>query len=181
MCSLYPCSLNIMYFSWFSVLFEPMNGIIAYMSKHLNIMMTSDENLMMMFDASFNPGVNPDSITIGSTKKLNWRCIHDNRHVFSMSPLNLVNQGYRCPACLGNICITGVNDIATEHPRLARLFDSNANNVKPSMITSHGRASTVRDEHGRKINPSWILMVVSIVQEGRFLRVSMMSPRCILN
>lgn len=137
-------------------MFEPMNGIIAYMARHLNIMMTSDENLMMMFDASLNPGVNPDSIAAGSAKKLNWRCIHDNRHVFSMSPSNLVNQGYRCPACLGNICITGVNDIATEHPRLARLFDSNANNVKPSMITSHGRAAAIRDEHGRKINPSWI-------------------------
>lgn len=100
-----------------------MNGIIICM-KH--IMITSDENLMAMFDESLNYGVNPDSITIGSTKKLNWCCIHDNMHVFSMSPLNLVHQGYRCPACLGNVCITGVNDLATEHPRLARLFDYNA-------------------------------------------------------
>lgn len=54
-------------------------------------MMISDESLMMLFDASLNPGVNPDSIAAGSAKKLNWRCIHDNRHVFSMSPLSCMH------------------------------------------------------------------------------------------
>jgi len=72
------------------------------------------------FDAS--------TVTAGSSKKLPWQC--SKGHEWSALVVDRAN-GVGCPYCSGLLTQTGVNDLLTTHPDLAReaLFD--ASTIKP--------------------------------------------------
>lgn len=64
-----------------------------------------------------NNGLSPSNITIGSNKKIWWRC--EKGHEWKASISNRV-RGTNCPYCSGRYAISGTNDFATIHPELMR-------------------------------------------------------------
>lgn len=63
-------------------------------------------------------------LTKGSSKKVEWKCRQNHRYFSTVC--NRAIHGTGCPACNGgNVLISGVNDLATKFPELAKeaLFD----------------------------------------------------------
>jgi hypothetical protein len=58
---------------------------------------------------------------IGTGKKLNWKCIKGHRYAATLA--NRVNQKSGCPYCSGHKVLSGFNDLATTHPKLAQQAD----------------------------------------------------------
>ena len=63
-------------------------------------------------------GWDPKTVTIGSGKKLQWTC--SKRHIWSASTDTRV-KGYGCPFCSGLLAEPGKTDLATTHPKIAKL------------------------------------------------------------
>ncbi len=62
-------------------------------------------------------GWDPTTVTSGTDRKINWKCIQGHRwkaSVYSRSKL-----GIGCPTCSGRILNPGVNDLASVNPKLA--------------------------------------------------------------
>ena len=74
-------------------------------------------------------GWDPRSISIGSSRKLEWQCPHG--HIWSATVHNRV-KGSGCPFCSGLRPIAGTNDLATTHPDLA----SQAHGWDPSTVSA---------------------------------------------
>ena len=79
-----------------------------------------------------NGTLNPSNIVPGYNKKVWWRCekgheweaIVDNRY-----------RGRGCPGCSSRLLITGVNDLTTVNPELAKEWHPTKNgNLKPNMV-----------------------------------------------
>jgi hypothetical protein len=72
--------------------------------------------------------VDPRTISMGTHRKLKWKC--SKGHIY----LNTVNartsQNQNCPFCSGKQVLAGFNDIATTHPELAsQIYEGNAEHV----------------------------------------------------
>lgn len=62
-----------------------------------------------------------DHVTHSSHKALVWKCMRDPRHgTYTMSANQRVRMGQGCPACVNRKVVTGVNDIASTNPHMAR-------------------------------------------------------------
>lgn len=72
--------------------------------------------------------IKPDTVTIGSTKKLLWICLKE--HEFEASVSNRVKKR-GCPYCAGKKILPGFNDLQTLYPLLAKEFDKEKNKVHP--------------------------------------------------
>ena len=66
-------------------------------------------------------GWDPESITLGSSKKLSWKCI--KQHTWDAPVSNRALQGTGCPYCAGKKVMKGDNDLASEHPELINQCD----------------------------------------------------------
>jgi hypothetical protein len=67
-------------------------------------------------------GWNPTTVMPGSGRKLKWRCIQD--HTFSQAVNNRTGpQKQGCPVCAGKQTVTGINDLATKFPEIAKEAD----------------------------------------------------------
>lgn len=74
-----------------------------------------------------------DEVFAKSNKKYWWLC--DKGHSFDMSPNNRSIQRCSCPYCSGQRLLKGFNDLATIHPNIAKEWDYNLNENKPSDYT----------------------------------------------
>jgi len=63
-------------------------------------------------------GWNPSEFTVGSGKKVSWKCT--NGHVWDAAIAQRVSQKTKCPYCSNYKALPGYNDLATTHPELAR-------------------------------------------------------------
>ncbi|MDB4682423.1 zinc-ribbon domain-containing protein [Synechococcus sp. AH-551-A10] len=61
-------------------------------------------------------GWDPSKVTFGSGKKMNWIC--DKGHKYKQRVYGAIKYG--CPVCAGQEIQSGVNDLATTHPALAK-------------------------------------------------------------
>lgn len=61
---------------------------------------------------------NPQTISAGSHKRVNWKC--PIGHVSDQVVKNRTLQGFGCSYCSGKRVLKGFNDLATTHPALAR-------------------------------------------------------------
>lgn len=64
-------------------------------------------------------GWDPSQYSIGSGKKLSWRCLQG--HVWDSTIATRVSQQTNCPVCSNKKVLVGYNDLATTHPELAEL------------------------------------------------------------
>lgn len=79
-----------------------------------------------------NGDLAPSTITIGSERKIWWKC--DKGHEWEASPTNL-SRGPRCPYCNNKKILEGYNDLATINPELAKEWNYEKNgDLKPSMV-----------------------------------------------
>jgi DNA-directed RNA polymerase subunit RPC12/RpoP len=60
-------------------------------------------------------GWNPESVTAGSSKRMEWRC--ESGHVWSAVVYSRLRNG--CPICAGRKVQVGLNDLVTTHPEIA--------------------------------------------------------------
>ncbi len=98
--------------------------------------------LLKAWDWDKNGSLTPDDVTIGSDKKIWWKC--DNGHSYSRSPYLILSKGQKeCPYCSGYYVTKGVNDLATLRPDLALEWDYEAN----GSLTP----DTVKAKSGQKV------------------------------
>lgn len=62
-------------------------------------------------------GWDPNSVTKGSSKKLEWKC--SLGHLYKSLVKARVNQNSGCPYCAGRKVLAGFNDLSTTHPSIA--------------------------------------------------------------
>ena len=74
-------------------------------------------------------GWNPQTISAGSNKRMNWKC--PIGHVWDQVVKNRTLQGFGCSYCSGKRVLKGFNDLATTHPDLA----SEALNWDPATVS----------------------------------------------
>lgn len=61
-------------------------------------------------------------INKGEYKKYSFQCVNDG--YCGTASTGYLNKGMGCPVCANKLVIPGINDIATTHPEIARLFDN---------------------------------------------------------
>lgn len=79
-------------------------------------------------------GWDPTKFIAGTAKKLNWKCLKGHEWVASGN--SRVSKGSGCPVCSNQITVTGINDLATIHPRVA----AEAFGWDPSIVNSGSNA-----------------------------------------
>lgn len=69
-----------------------------------------------------------------SCKRYNFQCLKDG-YCGSISTGEL-NKGRGCPVCSNRLVVPGINDIATTHPELAKLFDDQRDSEKYTAFSN---------------------------------------------
>lgn len=91
----------------------------------------------LLIDWDYNNNkVSPFEIYPNANMIVNWKChICYNSwpaYVYSRTK----SKGSKCPYCSGRFAITGVNDLATEHPELMKEWDYSKNTLDPTKEKS---------------------------------------------
>lgn len=84
-------------------------------------------------------GWNPETVGIGSSKKMNWKCKSGHTYIAQINKRTLRNQG--CPTCANKRLVLGLNDLLTTHPEIA----SEAFGWDPASVNA-GRGSKKSSE-----------------------------------
>ncbi|MBR0340872.1 MAG: zinc-ribbon domain-containing protein [Oscillospiraceae bacterium] len=83
-----------------------------------------------------NGSLSPDSVTIGSNKKVWWlgKCGHEWQAVIASR-----SKGSGCPFCVNYKVLTGFNDLATTNPEIAQEWHPTKNgDLTPNQVISGG-------------------------------------------
>ena len=84
------------------------------------------ENAQLMAEWNWerNTDVAPSQLTLGSNKKVWWKCNKGHEWQASISHRN---NGRRCPYCTGKKVLKGYNDLQTVNPTLAKEWNYEKN------------------------------------------------------
>lgn len=86
------------------------------------------------WDYSRNGELTPSSVTVGSDKKIWWKC--SRGHEWQTSVAHRV-EGNGCPVCSGKRVLAGFNDLTTTNPNLALEWHPTKNgSAMPSTVTA---------------------------------------------
>ena len=92
-------------------------------------------DLAKEWDYEKNTPLTPKDVTIGSSKKVWWKC--NKGHEWEAS-IKSRSKGAGCPFCSGRQSIMGYNDLATINPTLAKEWNYKKNgNLKPNMVKAN--------------------------------------------
>jgi hypothetical protein len=72
--------------------------------------------------ASEANGWDPKTVGGGSSKRFSWKC-QASGHVWESTIINRTANGSNCPVCVGQLVISGINDLSTTHVDLAKEAD----------------------------------------------------------
>ncbi len=94
--------------------------------------------LMAEWDWERNTDVAPSQLTLGSNKKVWWKCNKGHEWQASISHRN---NGRRCPYCTGKKVLKGYNDLQTVNPTLAKEWNYEKNNglTPVDVMSSSGK------------------------------------------
>lgn len=97
---------------------------------------TTNPELLAEWDYDKNNilGYFPENFTSGSGKKVWWKC--SLGHSWEAIIGERANRKRGCPYCTGNKVITGVNDLATKRPELAKEWHPSKNILAPAEVAS---------------------------------------------
>ncbi|WP_176757347.1 zinc-ribbon domain-containing protein [Butyrivibrio sp. INlla14] len=99
-----------------------------------NDLATLNPQLAEEWDHEKNVGIKPTDVTIGSKKKVWWKCT--NGHEWEATVKSRVS-GNNCPFCAGQAVLTGFNDLATTNPALAEEWNYKKNGkLRPTDVTA---------------------------------------------
>ncbi len=93
-------------------------------------------HLALEFDRELNPGINPETISLGSHISLKWRCriAQCGHHIWETSPNNR-SRGNGCPYCAGHRTCP-CDSFIRKYPHLALEFDRELNpGIDPKIIS----------------------------------------------
>ena len=93
---------------------------------------TDNPNLIAEWNYEKNIDLDPSKLTLGSSKKVWWKCQkgHEWQAVVSSR-----NKGSGCPYCSGYCAVKGENDLQTVNPNLAKEWNDNKNiGLTPSDV-----------------------------------------------
>lgn len=76
----------------------------------------------------------PTMVSVGSHKKVIWRC--DKGHEWTASVKSRTINGTGCPFCSHNAVLAGFNDLATVYPRLAAEWSDRNYPLTANMVTA---------------------------------------------
>ena len=98
----------------------------------------SNHPVMAEFDHSRNQeaGLDPDKITLGSTKKVHWICSNCPRgqpHLYMAPPMRRIGNKSGCPYCSSK-CACICNSLESLYPALAAEWDTARNGTGPDQI-----------------------------------------------
>ena len=85
---------------------------------------SDNAQLMAEWDWEKNKDINPTQMTLGSHKKICWKC--NNGHEWAASPHHR-SHGTGCPYCSGKKIFFGFNDLATLFPNVAMEWNHEKN------------------------------------------------------
>ena len=101
--------------------------------KGYNDLQTLNPTLAKEWNYERNNGLTPLDVTLGSNKKVWWKC--NNGHEWEASIADR-NSGRRCPYCSGKKVLQGYNDLQSVNPTLAKEWDYEKNNgLTPADVT----------------------------------------------
>ena len=96
-------------------------------------------------------GIDPKKITIGSDKRVFWKCKKGHSWQTSVRPRAV--DCTRCPYCSGKKPILGVNDLSTTHPELCLEWNYEKNiDISPAEVS---KASTKKVWWKGKCGHEW--------------------------
>lgn len=85
-------------------------------------------------NANTKEEVFPENVTLGSAKKVWWKCAHG--HSYQQAVNKKVRAGKdSCSVCSGRLIVPGVNDLQTLYPGVAKEWDCVKNVKKPEEIS----------------------------------------------
>lgn len=100
--------------------------------KGYNDLSTINPALAKEWNQKKNIDLRPDMVSVGSEKRVWWKC--EKGHEW-LSSIKARNKGSGCPYCAGQKTISGLNDLATINPPLAKEWNYEKNNeLKPNMV-----------------------------------------------
>ena len=103
----------------------------------------SDELLLKEWNHEKNAeiGVSPNNVTAYSNKKAWWKCSSCGHIWFAQ--IRARSRGSGCPVCAHRESVTGINDLCTTHPPLAKEWDYEENRDLLPQNVSYGMANKV--------------------------------------
>ena len=72
-------------------------------------------------DVTLNDGLTANEVAASSRRNLYWRCAKS--HSYMASPFRRTSAKFGCPICSNRIIVAGINDVATTHPDVVKLWD----------------------------------------------------------
>lgn len=78
--------------------------------------------------------IKPAEVSIGSHKKVIWKCKHG--HEWEASVKSRTVNGTGCPYCSHNKVLEGFNDLASRFPQIAAEWSEKNYPLKPTMVTA---------------------------------------------
>ena len=95
-------------------------------------LLVNNKKLMREYNYEKNKDVNINTITLGTDRKLWWKC--EKGHEWQTS-VNHRNKGSNCPYCANQKVLKGYNDLATTNPELAKEWNYEKNYpLKPTEV-----------------------------------------------
>lgn len=96
-----------------------------------NDLATTNPEVAKEWNYEKNAPILPTQVFLGSPKRFWWKC--SNGHEWNSTVLNR-KQGNGCPYCSGRYAVSGINDILTLNPELAKEWDFEKNTISPSQL-----------------------------------------------
>ena len=96
--------------------------------------------LMAEWNWEKNTEISPFSTTLGSGKKVWWKCSRDHEWI---ADVNSRKKGNGCPVCAGKRVLIGYNDLATTHPQIAEEWHPTKNGDLTAFDVTAGSKKTV--------------------------------------
>ena len=105
----------------------------------INDLQTTNPEIAKYFNEEKN-GVKATEVYAGTNKKYWWNCDNGYDHLYLMPVAAKITRNYGCPYCSGHRLLKGFNDLETKCPDLAKEWDYELNEKKPSDYMSGARA-----------------------------------------
>lgn len=98
-------------------------------------LLTKHPELESEWNYEKNAPLLPSEVTYGSQKKVWWKCANGHEWQAVISDRS---SGRGCPFCSGRIVVSGINDLATANPELAKEWDYSKNGeLTPQCVKPH--------------------------------------------
>ncbi len=93
--------------------------------KRMKRYVSDNAHLMAEWNWEKNTDVSPSQVTLGSNKKMWWKCSKGHEWQAAICSRN---TGYGCPYCSGRFAVKGQTDLLTVNPILAKEWNYERNN-----------------------------------------------------